>query len=202
MYALYPANLISPIKTPELANAAKRTLELRGDEGTGWSLAWKVNFWARLLDGNHAHLLYKNLLRLTKENNTNYNRGGGAYANMFDAHPPFQIDGNFAGAAGLMEMLLQSQDRELFFLPALPDVWKDGTVKGLVARGNYTVSLQWANGHLSNAGLVSNKGGICTVRTMHPIIVAGVNAQSKKTSIGYLLSFNTIKGKTYKIKAQ
>ena len=199
---LIESNLISPIKTPELANAAKRTLELRGDEGTGWSLAWKVNFWARLLDGNHAHLLYKNLLRLTKENNTNYNRGGGAYANMFDAHPPFQIDGNFAGAAGLMEMLLQSQDRELFFLPALPDVWKDGSVKGLVARGNYTVSLQWANGNLSNAGLVSNKGGICRIRTMQPIIVAGVNAQSKKASIGYLLSFNAIKGKTYKITAQ
>ena len=169
LYALHPANLISPVKTPELAKAARRTLEIRGDEGTGWSLAWKVNFWARLLDGNQAYALYRNLLRLTKENNTNYNRGGGAYPNMFDAHPPFQIDGNFAGAAGLMEMLLQSQGGEIYLLPALPDAWKQGAVKGLVARGGYVVNINWNNGKLSNASLFSKQGGECTVRTNHPV---------------------------------
>jgi alpha-L-fucosidase 2 len=202
LYALYPANLISAIATPELANAAKRTLQIRGDDGTGWSLAWKVNFWARLLDGDHAHLLYKNLLRLTKENNTNYNRGGGAYPNMFDAHPPFQIDGNFAGAAGLMEMLLQSQGGEIFLLPALPAVWKSGKVKGLVARGNYIVDINWANNKFSSAMLLAKNGGDCIIRTHQPISIQGVNAISKKSGIGYILSFKTVKGNLYKIIAK
>jgi alpha-L-fucosidase 2 len=202
LYALYPANLISSSATPELASAAKRSLEIRGDDGTGWSLAWKVNFWARLLDGNHAHLLYKNLLRLTKENNTNYNRGGGAYPNLFDAHPPFQIDGNFAGAAGLIEMLLQSQGGEIFLLPAIPGVWKAGAVKGLVARGNYIVGINWANNKLSSATLLAKNGGDCVIRTNQPISVQGVNAISKKSGIGYVLSFKSVKGNLYKIIAK
>jgi alpha-L-fucosidase 2 len=202
LYALYPANLISPTATPQLADAAKRSLEIRGDDGTGWSLAWKVNFWARLLEGNHAHVLYRNLLRLTKENNTDYSKGGGAYPNMFDAHPPFQIDGNFAGAAGLMEMLLQSQGGEIYLLPALPDVWKAGEVKGLVARGNFVVDINWADGKFTNAALLSKMGGNCTIRTNTPISVEGVNVRSKKSTVGYVLSFKTVKGKTYKIKSQ
>ena len=202
LYALHPANLISPVKTPELAKAARRALEIRGDEGTGWSLAWKVNFWARLLDGNRAYALYRNLLRLTRENNTNYNRGGGAYPNMFDAHPPFQIDGNFAGAAGLMEMLLQSQGGEIYLLPALPDAWKQGAVKGLVARGGYVVNINWNNGRLSNASLFSRQGGQCVVRANIPVAIQALNIRSKATATGHVLTFKAIKGKTYQIIAQ
>ncbi len=201
LYALHPANLISPIRTPELTKAARRTLEIRGDEGTGWSLAWKVNFWARLLDGNRAYTLYRNLLRLTKENNTAYNRGGGAYPNMFDAHPPFQIDGNFAGAAGLMEMLLQSQGGEIYLLPALPDAWKQGAVKGLVARGGYEVNINWENGKLTNASLFARLGGQCTVRTNEPVTVQGLGIHSKKSIIGYVVSFKAVNGKKYSITA-
>jgi alpha-L-fucosidase 2 len=199
LYALHPAFLISPVKTPELAKAARRTLELRGDEGTGWSLAWKVNFWARLLDGNRAYQLYRNLMRLTKENNTNYNRGGGAYANLFDAHPPFQIDGNFAGAAGLMEMLLQSHNNEIFLLPALPDAWNEGNIKGLVARGGYSVNMSWVEGKLKEATILSKLGGNCMIRTNQPVRVKGLNIQSKPSVVGYILSFRSVKGKTYYI---
>ena len=197
LYALHPAHEISPLNTPALAGAAKRTLQLRGDDGTGWSLAWKVNLWARLLDGNHAYTLFKNLLRLTKEDNTNYNKGGGAYANLFDAHPPFQIDGNFAGTAGVAEMLLQSQNQELHLLPALPDAWGSGAVKGLVGRGNFVTGIEWNNGKLSAATILSRMGGICKVRTAQPVIIKELNIRSKQSSIGYELSFNTVKGKIY-----
>ncbi len=199
LYALHPANEISAVNNPELTAAARKTLELRGDDGTGWSLAWKVNMWARLLDGNHAYILYKNLLRLTKENNTAYNRGGGAYPNLFDAHPPFQIDGNFGGTAGLAEMLLQSQNHEVHLLPALPDAWKSGAVKGLVARGSFVVDINWENGQLTKAKIMSRYGGVCVIRTSHPIIVKGEFEKSQKSSIGYVLLLNTVKGKAYEI---
>ena len=200
LYSLYPAHEISPLITPQLTDAAKKTLELRGDDGTGWALAWKVNMWARLLDGNHAYTLFKNLLRLTKEDNTNYNKGGGAYPNLFDAHPPFQIDGNFAGTAGVIEMLLQSQNKELHLLPALPDAWKSGAVKGLMARGGFVIDMKWNDGNLAGANVFSRNGGSCTVRTSRPVVIKGVNIHSKPSSIGHVLTFMTEKGRNYTVQ--
>ncbi|MCD0466036.1 glycoside hydrolase N-terminal domain-containing protein [Flavobacterium sp. ENC] len=197
LYALHPANLISPLKTPELAEAAKKTLELRGDDGTGWSLAWKVNMWARLLDGNHAYRLFKNQLRLTKDNDPEYSRHGGCYPNLFDAHPPFQIDGNFAGTAGVIEMLMQSQNNEIHLLPALPDSWTDGEIKGISAKGNFTVGIKWNYGKMSEAKIRSNRGGKCSVRALSPFIIKKLNIKSEKSSIGYTAVFDTQKGMTY-----
>lgn len=199
LYALHPANLISPLKTPELAAAAKKTLELRGDDGTGWSLAWKVNMWARLLDGNHAYQLFKNQLRLTKDNDPKYKRQGGCYPNLFDAHPPFQIDGNFAGTAGVIEMLMQSQNNEIHLLPALPDSWRDGEIKGITAKGNFIVNIKWNDGKMSQTKIVSNKGGKCTVRSAEAFTVEKLNIKSEKSSIGYTAVFETKKGVSYEI---
>ena len=202
LYALHPAKSISPIMTPELADAARRTLEMRGDDGTGWSLAWKVNMWARLLDGNHAYRLFRNQLRLTKEGDPKYKGHGGAYPNLFDAHPPFQIDGNFAGTAGVIEMLMQSQNDEIHLLPALPDAWKDGEVKGIVARGNFVVDISWNNGKMQGAKVVSRNGGQCVIRSLYPFEVESLNLKSEKSTIGYLLAFSTKKNKSYHVSPQ
>ena len=197
LYALHPANLISPLKTPQLAEAAKKTLELRGDDGTGWSLAWKVNMWARILDGNHAYKLFKNQLRLTKDNDPKYSRHGGCYPNLFDAHPPFQIDGNFAGTAGVIEMLMQSQNKEIHLLPALPDAWTDGEIKGITAKGNFTVAIKWEGGKMTQATILSNNGGKCSVRAETPFVIEKLNIKSEKSSIGYSAVFETKKGISY-----
>jgi len=199
LFGLFPGNQISPVNTPELTAAAKKTLELRGDEGTGWSLAWKINFWARLLDGNHSYKMIKDLLRATAVSGTKYSGGGGSYINLFDAHPPFQIDGNFGGVSGMAEMLLQSHNNEINMLPALPDAWATGEISGLKARGNFEVSMRWKDMKLTSATVLSVVGGKCSIRTSAPIKVAGVVVVSKKTVNGYVTAFNSKKGMRYRI---
>jgi alpha-L-fucosidase 2 len=164
LFALYPGRQISLIATPKLAAAAKKTLISRGDESTGWAMAWRINFWARLSDGNHAYRLLRNLMSIVENEGIDYAKGGGVYSNLFDAHPPFQIDGNFGATSGVAEMLIQSEIGEISLLPALPDVWSSGSVKGLKARGGYTVDIVWKDRVVITFRITSEYGGNVNVR--------------------------------------
>jgi len=224
LFGLYPGNQISLHRTPELAAAAKQTLIHRGDVSTGWSMAWKINWWSRLADGDHAYKILKDGLTYIGPKNPSY-KGGGTYPNLFDGCPPFQIDGNFGGTAGITEMLLQSYDGFINLLPALPAAWPDGKVKGLRAKGGFTVGTDWKDNSITKATILSELGGNCRIRTNIPVRVletGSVKASGENPNVffktdpvpeviknnkvtlpdmpaheDFIIDFQTEKGKTY-----
>ena len=184
LYGLFPSNQISPYRTPELFDAARTSLIHRGDPSTGWSMGWKVCLWARLLDGDHAYKLITDQLTLVR----NEKKKGGTYPNLFDAHPPFQIDGNFGCTAGIAEMLMQSYDGFIYLLPALPSVWKDGEVKGLVARGGFELDITWKDGKVSRLVVKSRLGGNCRLRSLNRLSGKGlVKARGENSNPFYVI---------------
>jgi alpha-L-fucosidase 2 len=228
LFGLYPGSQITVSETPDLAAAAKKSLFFRGDVSTGWSMAWKVNWWARLRDGDHAYKILSDAFTYIDPRAQRATMGGGGtYPNLFDAHPPFQIDGNFGATAGITEMLMQSHEGYIFLLPALPNVWKQGAISGIKARGNFTINLDWEKNKLKKASIYSGLGGPCRIHTLQPVKVMETNAKVATGTVsnsllmhygqvsyqnntkeglpevsrvkGYTLDFNTEKGKSYTI---
>jgi alpha-L-fucosidase 2 len=224
LYGLYPGSQISPYRTPELFQAAKNSLQYRGDESTGWSMGWKVNLWARLLDGNHAYKLITD--QLTPAVQPDGSVKGGTYLNLLDAHPPFQIDGNFGCTSGIAEILIQSHDGYIFILPALPEHWPHGEVKGLMARGGFEVDMTWEGGKIKTLTIHSTRGGNCRLRLLQaikptcnvkltkatgvntnplyfvneikkPVISPGAKIKKPEIKESHLYDFPTEPGKTY-----
>jgi alpha-L-fucosidase 2 len=184
LWGLYPGSQISPYRTPELFDAARTSLIHRGDPSTGWSMAWKVCYWARLLDGDHAYKLITDQLSLVR----NELKKGGTYPNLFDAHPPFQIDGNFGCTAGIAEMLMQSYDGFIYVLPALPTVWDKGEIKGLVARGGFEMDIKWSQNKVEKVIIKSRNGGNCRLRSLTPLTGKGlVDAKGDNPNALYAL---------------
>jgi len=224
LWGLFPGNQISPYRTPELFDAARTSLIHRGDPSTGWSMAWKVCYWARLLDGDHAYKLITDQLSIVR----NEPKHGGTYPNLFDAHPPFQIDGNFGCTAGIAEMLMQSYDGFIYLLPALPTNWSKGEIKGIVARGGFEMDIKWSKGKLERVSIKSKNGGNCRLRSLTPLTGTGltkttgenpnplfavptvlkplINENAKLNMVDlkktYLYDLKTEKGKVYVVSGQ
>jgi len=185
LWGIHPGSDINWDSGPKYMEAARQSLIFRGDDATGWSLAWKINFWARLLDGNHAYELIKLLFRPIGINDIRYEKGGGSYPNLFDGHPPFQIDGNFGAPAGIIEMLMQSHLSTIDILPALPSALPDGKITGACARGGFELSFSWNDGILSGVEVLSKAGKPCRIR------------YKDKT-----IEFETVKGESYKFDGE
>ena len=194
LYGLFPSSQISPRRTPQLFDAARTSLIHRGDISTGWAMGWRVCFWARMLDGNHAYRLLENQLHLVHENPADGSKpAGGTYPNLFDSHPPFQIDGNFGCTAGIAEMLMQSYDGAIDLLPALPDYWKaEGRVSSLVARGGFVLDMEWKEGRVTRLAITSRIGGNCRLRSASPLKGSGLRLVAKPGQLTYKANPNPL----------